>query len=76
MEEGDIDSGTDKVINLAIVPLINWDNYVIVNSVQYKTIGHASRVDSEEKVAGVRGTPSERRSKQISILRRHMTRAF
>ena len=48
MEEGKIDSETDKDPSVLEVPAVNWAIYVGVKSVQYIKMGHAPIVDAEE----------------------------
>ena len=48
MDEGEIDSETDKDPSVLEVPAINWARYVGVKSVQYVKMGHAPKIIAEE----------------------------
>ena len=48
MEEGEIDSETDKDPSVLEVPAMNWARYVGVKSVQYVKKGHAPKIIAEE----------------------------
>ena len=48
MEEGEIDSETDKDPSVLEVPALNWARYVGVKSVQYVKMGHAPKIIAEE----------------------------
>ena len=49
MEEGEIDSETDKDPSVLEVPAMNWARYVGVKSVQYVKMGHAPKIIAEDK---------------------------
>ena len=48
IEEGEIDSETDKDPSVLEVPAMNWARYVGVKSVQYVKMGHAPKIIAEE----------------------------
>ena len=48
MEEGEINSKTDKDPSVLEVPAINWARYVGVKSVQYVKTRHALKVIAED----------------------------
>ena len=49
MEEGEINSETDKDPSVLEVPAMNWARYVGVKSVQYVKMGHAPKIIAEEE---------------------------
>ena len=49
MEEGEIDSETDKDPCILEVPAWNWARYVGVKSVKYVKVGHAPKVAAQEE---------------------------
>ena len=48
MEEGEIDSETEKDPSVLEVPAMNWARYVGVKCVQYVKMGHAPKIITEE----------------------------
>ena len=48
MEEGEISSDSELAPSVLEVPTINWANYIGVNSVHYRNMGHDSRIQATE----------------------------